>query len=237
MSLELTPARREKLADILYGQILEQIVAGRLDEGDRLPSESDISRAFKVSRPVVREALLRLQVDGIIVARRGSGTYVKQRPSQRLTAFAAASDVAGLLRGFEARMALEPNVARLAAERRTQGQLGGIEAALLDLERAFAAGESGRDEDFAFHRAVAEATGNELFPSLMDDLREAVTRSMEIALRLTRVGSVERRARVLDEHRQIHAAIASRDGAAASLLMHYHLLQARNRTTEADRRA
>lgn len=232
MHLHLTPARREKLADTLYGQILEQIAIGRLAEGDRLPSELEICRAFNVSRPVVREALMRLQVDGLIYSRRGSGSFVKHRPPALLTDFAAASDVAGLLRGFEARMALEPAIAALAAERATEVQLEAVTAALGAIERAFEAGENGRDEDFAFHRAIAEATGNELFAVLFDAMRQFVLDAMEVAHRLTKVGSQERRDHVLAEHRQIYRAIASRDRDAAALLMHYHLLQAKNRTTD-----
>jgi GntR family transcriptional regulator, transcriptional repressor for pyruvate dehydrogenase complex len=231
MHLELKPARREKLADNLYGQILEQIMLGRLKEGDRLPSESEIGQAFKVSRPVVREALTRLQADGLVYARRGSGSFVKQRPPARLTDFAAASDVAGLLRAIEARMALEPEIARLAAERATERQLRAIADALAALEES----GNGRNEDFAFHRAIAEATGNEIFPALLDSMRELVLGGIDVATRLTRIGSQARRERVLAEHRQIYDAIASRDRAGAGVLMHYHLLQARGRTTNYQR--
>ena len=75
VGLQLTPPRKERLADILYGQIFEQILSGAFKEGDRLPTEHEISSAFDVSRPVVREALIRLQADGLIYARRGAGTF------------------------------------------------------------------------------------------------------------------------------------------------------------------
>lgn len=229
--LKLTPARREKLADSLYGQILEQIVTEQLQEGDRLPSEAEIGRAFKVSRPVVREALLRLQADGLIYARRGAGSFVKHRPPARLTDFTAISDVAGLLRAFEARIALEPEIARLAAERATDRQLKAIEDAYAALETS----EDGLKEDFAFHRAIAEATGNEIFPFLLDSMHDLVLGGMNVARRLSRLGSQARRERVVAEHRQIVEAIASRDGRSAEVLMHYHLLQARDRTTNYQR--
>lgn len=229
--LKLTPARREKLADSLYGQVLEQIVSGHLNQGDRLPSEAEIGRAFKVSRPVVREALLRLQADGLVYSRRGAGSFVKHRPPARLTDFAAVSDVAGLLRAFEARMTLEPEMARLAAARATDKQLKSIADAFAALE----ASDDGLNEDFAFHRAIAEATGNEIFPALLDAMRDLVLGGIDVARRLTRIGSKERHERVLAEHRQIMEAIASRDGNGAGVLMHYHLLQARDRTTNYQR--
>ena len=74
--LILVPGRRQLLSDQLYGQILDQIVAGVLNEGDRLPPEKEICKMFGVSRPVVRDALLRLRADGLLRARQGSGTFV-----------------------------------------------------------------------------------------------------------------------------------------------------------------
>ena len=65
MDLKLEIRKGERLADQLYGQLLEKIVSGQLMEGDKLPSENEISRAFNVSRPVIREALLRLQASAV----------------------------------------------------------------------------------------------------------------------------------------------------------------------------
>src|SRR6187549_3707635 len=111
--LQLTPPRKERLADILYGQILEQILAGSFKEGDRLPTEHEISSAFDVSRPVVREALIRLQADGLIYARRGAGTFVRAVPPSAITNFAMPANISGYLKSFEVRFALEAAAARL----------------------------------------------------------------------------------------------------------------------------
>ena len=92
--LKLVPRRKERLGDLLYGQILEQITSGALKEGDKLPSESEICRSSQVSRPTVREALMRLSADGLITTRQGSGTYVRQRPPEALMRLASAPDVA-----------------------------------------------------------------------------------------------------------------------------------------------
>jgi GntR family transcriptional repressor for pyruvate dehydrogenase complex len=67
----LERGHRVRLADQVYGQIFEQIVSGGLNVGDKLPSENEISERFGVSRPVVREALLRLRADGLITAHQG----------------------------------------------------------------------------------------------------------------------------------------------------------------------
>ena len=78
-ALVLERGHRVRLADQLYGQIFEQIVSGGLNVGDKLPSENEISERFGVSRPVVREALLRLRADGLITAHQGLGTFVAMR--------------------------------------------------------------------------------------------------------------------------------------------------------------
>ncbi|MBU0642084.1 MAG: winged helix-turn-helix domain-containing protein, partial [Alphaproteobacteria bacterium] len=73
------------LADRVYGEVLSQIISGVLEVGAKLPSENDYCRMFSVSRPIVRVALSRLCADGIVERKRGSGTYIKRRPSRRLS--------------------------------------------------------------------------------------------------------------------------------------------------------
>ncbi len=230
--LKLQPKRKERLGDQLYGQILEQIVSGTLKEGDKLPSEKELCLMFEVSRPVVREAMMLLQADGLVVARQGSGTYVQRRPPQGLIALAGASDVAGMLRCYELRVPLEGEAAALAAKRRSPGQLAQIKAALDDLGRAFETRTSASTADFAFHRAVAEASCNEMFVSILETLHAAVENCMAVALNITAQGSAERSRRVLDEHSRIHEAIAMGDAEAANLAMRYHINRARQRITD-----
>lgn len=229
--LKLKPARRERLADVLYGQILEQITSGQFDEGAKLPSEADICEAFQVSRPVVREALMRLRADGLVVAKQGIGTFVKSRPSERITDFAASADIASYLRAFEPRLVLEEEAAGLAALRRQKMHLARINNALVALEEAFERGETGWEEDFAFHLAVADAAGNALFPRLLEELRDILRGSMKMALSLTRSGTEDRRRRVIDEHRKIFKAIAGQDRDLARLYMRFHLTESRARIT------
>ncbi len=230
--LKLQPKRKERLGDQLYGQILEQIVSGTLKEGDKLPSEKELCLMFEVSRPVVREAMMLLQADGLVVARQGSGTYVQRRPPQGLIALAGASDVAGMLRCYELRVPLEGEAAALAAKRRSPEQLGQIKAALDDLAHAFETRSAASAADFAFHRAVAEASCNDMFVSILETLHAAIENSMTVALNITSQGSAERSRRVLEEHSRIYEAIAIGDADAANLAMRYHINRARQRITD-----
>ncbi|AUG55552.1 FadR/GntR family transcriptional regulator [Thalassospira marina] len=230
--LKLKIQKREKLADQLYGQILEQIVSGNLAEGAKLPSENEICASFGVSRPVVREALRKLQTDGLVFARQGVGSFVKKRPPQGLIEFAQAADVAGLLRCFEARIAIEGETARLAAERAGTRHHKEIEHALRTLEKGIGSGGIANEADFDFHLAIARASGNDIFVTMLNSLHSVIAGSMGVALSITRTGSKERAQKVCSEHQQIFDAILGRDAAAADLLMRYHLMQARQRVTD-----
>jgi GntR family transcriptional repressor for pyruvate dehydrogenase complex len=232
-TIHLTPARRWRLADVLYGQLLMRIVNGDVAEGDRLPSEAEIGKMFGASRPVVRQALMQLQVDGLVYARKGAGTFVRMRPPARLNDFVEPADVASYLRSFELRTAVESEAARLAALRRTRSHLKTIKDAARALEDAITRKETGHEQDFAFHMAIAEATDNELFVCVLEELADTMHGSMAMGLSLTRTGSDLRRSQVLREHWQIADAIAAQDAEAASLYMRFHLLQTRSRATDA----
>jgi GntR family transcriptional repressor for pyruvate dehydrogenase complex len=228
-SFALVPGRRQRLGDQLYGQILDQIVGGQLKEGERLPSETELSDMFGVSRPVVREALLRLRADGLVQARQGAGTFVAQRPAERLKSFAHSGDVAALLRGVEVRLPLEGAAARLAAERRSSTQLDKISQAHALFAEQTQCGQMAPETDFAFHAAIAEATGNAFFLSLLLHLTPAISQFMTLSLNLTRTGSAPRAEKVLLEHAEVLEAIRTQDGESAQIAMLYHIGQARRR--------
>ena len=184
---------------------------------------------------MVREALTRLQADGLVVSRQGAGTFVEKRPPSDLVRFADSADVAGMLRCCELRMAIEGQAAALAARRHTPHQLGEIMKALDHMRVSFAAGTLPIAADFNFHRAVAVASGNELFASILDMLHPTIERSMAVGLRITRETSRDRIERVLDEHQEICNAIARADPDAAELAMRYHIDRSRQRVTDNQR--
>ena len=89
--------------------------------------------------------------------------------------------------------------------------------------------------DFAFHRAVAAASGNALFVEMLERIGETTRQAMGVALSITREGSRERARRVLDEHAAIVEAIVRGDPEAADLAMRYHLHRSRQRVTDGQR--
>jgi len=229
MDIKSQTKKREKLSDQLYDQLLEKIVAGELTEGDKLPSENEIAKAFNVSRPVIREAVLRLQAEGLVYTRQGAGSFVKVRPPENVSDFTSPTGIPELLRCFEARLPIEGATAALAAQRATKDDLKAIEAALLDMEEAMDQGSIADKADFEFHLAIANATGNEFHVAILKTLHAATRSGMRITLKLTKLDSRECLKRVKEEHRAIYDAIAHGDISAADIAMRHHLQSARNR--------
>lgn len=223
------PARQIRLADQLYEQILRRIVAGQLSEGDRLPSEMELSRSFQVSRPVVREALMRLRADGLVAARKGSGTYVRRCPAPDFMDLAPGGSIADLFRCWELRIPVECEAAFLAAQRRTSADLRAIEGALKEFEGLLTTLASGSDADLRFHRAVAAASGNQLFVSVLDTMHDSIDQGMKLAHRLSWTDNKDRLRVLLDEHLPIFEAIAARDSEAAREAMRHHVENSRDR--------
>ena len=230
-STGIKPARKKRLGDILYGEILEQILAGNFKEGDKLPTEIRLTEMFDVSRPVVRQALNRLSADGIVISRQGDGTYVQKRPSSEIYDFANIDDLPRYWKSFEVRLALEPEAARLAAKRRSDEDLVLLKSDLIAFETSISIPNASTNPDYAFHRRIAQCSGNELFVTLLDTCHEIITGSMTVALGLTQRGSDERKRVVIQEHKHVFEAIEQKDEQAAESYMRHHLMQSKRRAT------
>jgi GntR family transcriptional repressor for pyruvate dehydrogenase complex len=234
-TLVLARGERVRLSDQLYGQIFEQIVSGGLAVGAQLPSENEICEQFGVSRPVVREALLRLKADGLVATQHGRGSFVIHQPVDRVRSFAQAQDVAGYLRCLEVRIALEGDAARLAAQRRTEEQMEAIATAHKRFARGADDGHLDPDIDLAFHARIAEASGNGFYLDVLDAIHESIIGFMRLTLNLTRTGSKQRAQRVVDEHAAIVSAVREQDPERARIAMQFHLAQARQRLVDRTR--
>lgn len=221
--------RSARLADQLYEQIVNQIVRGSLPTGERLPSESRLCDIFNVSRPIVREAICRLQADGLVVTKHGAGTFVAIRPKDDLLNLAPIGGMADLMRCFEFRIALEGESAYLAAQRRTRENLAEIDAALKNLERAIRRKELGAEADHEFHLVIARASRNELFYSSLETLSSRIHMGVTVGRSLSLKHSAKRLEAVQSEHETIGIAIRAGDAEAARNAMRTHIDNARAR--------
>jgi GntR family transcriptional regulator, transcriptional repressor for pyruvate dehydrogenase complex len=226
----LGPVRRsERLADQLYERIVSQIVSGTLPTGERLPSESRLCDIFGVSRPIVREAIIRLQADGLVVTRHGAGTFVARRPKDEFLRLAPIGGVADLMRCYELRIALEGEAAYLAATRRTPAALAEIDGALADLDQVIKSHAVGVDADHRFHVAIAKASQNALFAQGLDALSAHIFAGMHVARSLSLGHSAQRLAVVQHEHEAIANAIRAGAPELARETMRRHIDNARAR--------
>ncbi|MGW0865178.1 MULTISPECIES: FadR/GntR family transcriptional regulator [Streptomyces] len=221
-----------RLADQVAATLSEEIESGRLAEGDRLPTEVELVRQLGVSRTVVREALSRLRNAGLIEPRQGIGVFVLPRRTRPLD-LEAADTKAKVLQIVEVRRAMEGEAAHIAATRATPLDLARMRQALDAIDSAVAAGGDGVDEDLAFHRSIAESTGNTVMVSTLRYLGD-VSRS---GIRVTRANEARRNdfiEAVRAEHHAILAAIEARDPEAARTAARLHMNHAAARLQDAD---
>lgn len=212
------------LADRIYSDILNSIMEGEFKEGDRLLTEHALAERFATSRPTVREALARLRADGIIVTRRGSGTIVGRRPDPNVRRFAPLETLSDIRRCYEFRMVTESGAAELAARKAGEDDIRAIQDAWDRLERVVETQEGiGAQDDFAFHLAVARASRNQFFITMLSSIEEQIVVSMNLSRNLSRVKTLERQRLVQREHLDVLEAIKARDAARAGRAMRTHL--------------
>ncbi|HVE51612.1 MAG TPA: FadR/GntR family transcriptional regulator [Casimicrobiaceae bacterium] len=209
----------------LYRQIADQIRAliraGEFTKGSRLPPERDLAKQLGVSRPSVREALIALEIEGLVEVRIGSGIYVLNRPNGTSQDSMNETDApAGPFELLRARYVIEAECAALAAKSAKKPQVKAIEDALAEMARDHADGKQPLRADRAFHLRIAEATGNGALVHIVKTLWEERTGPLFKQLEDHYEGQWEK---AMDEHRAVVKAIAARDPASAKLAMQRHL--------------
>ena len=221
----------------LYRQIADQlrglVDAGEFAPGSRLPAERELAMQLAVSRPSVREALIALEVEGVIEVRMGSGIYVLPREAQ---ARAARTDVEGdgPLETIRARQLVEGELAASAAgaAARQAGLVAGLQEAVALMEADIDAGVMPLRGDRLFHLRVAEASENSPLLRVVTDLFDERNKPLFERLGSHFENEANWRAAV-QEHRRVVDAIAAGDAAAAREAMRAHLQQSHDRFTAA----
>ena len=215
----------------LYRQIADQIrgliKSGEFPAGARLPPERDLARQLGVSRPSVREALIALEVEGLVDVRIGSGIYVKSAGNGHM-AHANGDASAGPFELLRARHLIESECAALAAKSAGKAQVAAIDAALDDMERELAGGDMPLVGDRLFHLRIAEATGNGALVHVVKMLWEERTGPLYKQLE-HHYDSPKLWRAAIAEHRAVAKAIAARDVEGARATMRRHLDQAYRR--------
>jgi GntR family transcriptional repressor for pyruvate dehydrogenase complex len=217
----------------LYRQIAEQIRglvrSGEYLPGARLPPERDLARQLGVSRPSVREALIALEVEGLVEVRIGSGIYVQgPTPKGNGEEPPAVHAAAGPFELLRARYVIESECAALAAKSAKKAQVGAMEEALDAMQEEFDADRQPLAGDRLFHVRVAEATGNGALVAVVNMLWEERTGPLYQQLE-HHYDSPGLWTAAMAEHRAIVRAIAARNATGARAAMQRHLNQAYKR--------
>lgn len=206
-----------------------QIRQGALEAYERLPSERVMAEDYGISRGTVREALLRLEREGLVDIRAGSGTYVVYSPAM---SGADAVEAARPLELMDARFALEPHVCRLAVLHARRADFDRLDALVSEMEASADNPAAFSEADTAFHSALVESTGNNLLMWIISQIKSV--RGQHEWQRMRRL--------TLDpdiiatynlQHRQILNAIRAREPERAAQHMKEHLETARLSLTRA----
>jgi DNA-binding FadR family transcriptional regulator len=223
-----TAGRTDTRSDEAYRRLRAYIEQDGAAEGTRLPSESEFADRLGMSRASIREALARLRAEGRTVSRRGSGTFVARPVRSELVRLSAIESIDDLIDWHEFRLAIESEVAALAAERRTDSDLAQMQktqAALL-AKLALSAGDR---EDAAFHHAVATGAHNRKLTEGSKALTSHIFRWAEASRKHVVLTLAERREIIANEHGEIIAAIAAQKPNDARQAVRRHLLNGRAR--------
>jgi GntR family transcriptional regulator, transcriptional repressor for pyruvate dehydrogenase complex len=232
--VSLAPASRRKLSETVAQQLMEAF--RDLPPGTKVPSERELTQELGVGRSTVREALNGLAALGVLTIRHGQGAFIAEDGPEEAEADAPASVLtAALERGetrefIEARLMVEVEVTRLAAERRTDEDLQRIEAALTLQEHSLSAKDLDATLTVAtsFNVLLAEAAHNEVLAAMIQIFVELMKERGDRLYALPGFGDWD-----LTEHRGIYAAVRDQDPELAANLMRRHILELADRYREA----
>lgn len=227
--MQIRPVETRRLYRQIADQIRTLIVGGAAAPGERLPAERELARRLRVSRPSLREALIALEVEGLLDVRVGSGIYVL-RPGERRSSAELAGE-SGPFEVIRARWLIEGECAALAARAASPAQVRAIRQAHAQLTREARRHHNPLEADRAFHVRIAEASGNSalvlvvqtLWDQRMGPLYRALERKLEYPMMAQET---------LREHRAVLDAIAQRAPARARAAMRRHMDMTRERYTK-----
>ena len=226
---QFAPVQRG-LTHELAARLAADINSGRLSPGERLPTEQEMIAATGVSRTVVREAVAALRAEGLVVTRQGVGAFVADNARRpfRIEPSEVRS-IREVLEVMELRTGIEIEAAGLAAERGSAADVRKIADGYEAIEQAIERGESGVDQDFAFHCSIAEATGNPKFSRFLEYLGRLIIPRQTINLTSGGVKRIVYLKTFQKEHRVILDAIRSQAVTQARAAMRRHLHNSRKR--------
>jgi GntR family transcriptional regulator, transcriptional repressor for pyruvate dehydrogenase complex len=221
------PVKTPKITELIIGQIRDAILDGTTRPGDRLPAEQELVKRFNASRIAVREALKALEASGLLTIRPGSGVFVANtgstKMSESLYSILRIENIS-LNEVTESRLIFEPHVARLAGERITQEDLARLRDNIESTLAVVKSGAPATAENIEFHTLLAESTHNTVIAMTMKTMLE-VAREMTSATEETLAQRTKVSRYSVSDHRKILAALAEKNPQKVYELMYEHIVR------------
>jgi GntR family transcriptional repressor for pyruvate dehydrogenase complex len=221
--------KKARLSDEIVKQVKETLFAGKLQAGDRLPTERELAEKFETSRASVREALRTLEQEGMVNIKKGAsgGIFIADlnhgpvtKSFQTLLYFKKIT----IHNIAEARLIFEPEAARLAAERATAGDLQELAEVIEEMSKSVKARALPSSFDLRFHQIIARAADNPILEMLAESMLAVASKT------ITELHpSVDTLRHVLTSHRKVFEAIRRRDGKLAYRVMRDHIIDVQSR--------
>lgn len=216
-----------KISERIARQIKDTILSGAVKSGDRLPPERELVEHFQASRISIREALKYLETSGLVAIKPGSGVFIAEinsKPMSESLSSILRIQKTSITELTEARIILEPNIARLAAERITAEELATLEQNIEETRMVLKSHAPTPEQNIRFHSLIAEATHNPVITLTMNPIFDVLTEmNLEIKGNLPRRIELSRDA--LEHHKRILKAFREKDSRRIYELMLKHILQ------------
>jgi DNA-binding FadR family transcriptional regulator len=218
-----------RLEERIYHDLLARIHTGTYALGARLPTEHELAAEFGVSRPVIRAALARLREAGLVVSRRGAGSFVSAGETGPSTGFGALGSIDDIAGFFAFRRFIEGESAATAARNHTPEDLETLHRMLASIDRDIEAGQVTIDIDIRFHAAIAKAGGNRFLQETLAMLRPHMLFVGQFVRSLSPSGYVDSKRKMQAEHRRLLETIASGAPGTARAAMEEHIMASERR--------
>lgn len=216
--MELQAIKTNRLYIKVADQLTKLIETGAIKPGERFPSERELAEKLGVSRPTIREAMIAMELSGVIEIRTGSGIYVnKQRPSLEAT-----DKGVGPFEIMEIRYIIESEACALAAARITDAQIEKLKEVLIEMEEEEKQPDASEKADWKFHLLIAEACQNSAIYSVVSwlwELRNQSELSTAFFEKIRKDGVHPS----INDHRKIVEALEKRNPEKARMAMKFHI--------------
>ena len=220
--------RYQEVAEILRAEL----GSGAYQIGDRLQPERQIAEELDVSRSLLREAMIMLEIEGWVDVRKGSGTYVISLPDTGQQNSESPQTDIGPFEHLQARQLIESNIAAFAASMVTKADIMRMREALEQERQGLISGCGGYEADEQFHSLIAEATQNTVLVDVVRNLWQQRSRSRMWSKLHERIFDNTYREEWLQDHQDILEALKRRDPQAAKQAMWQHLENVKKRLME-----